>query len=122
MCEKQLIPLLKKQHQEVSKTLGTARPSGTNDPAEEESGPQAELKAKLADRNNWMGHAMDTAIEESFRVMDLEVKKYTTAGTTCSIIIARECAALLPTYPLQHSDADVGRAGSSDIYLTSTGT
>eukprot|EP00873_Tetraselmis_striata_P010460 jgi/Tetstr1/430724/TSEL_020515.t1 len=90
MCEKQLIPLLKKQHQEVSKTLGTARPSGTNDPAEEESGPQAELKAKLADRNNWMGHAMDTAIEESFRVMDLEVKKYTTAGTTCSIIIARE--------------------------------
>lgn len=90
-CEKQLIPLMKKQHDEVASTLGAAaRGSTTDGEGESGDGAQAELKAKLADRNNWMGNAMDTAIAESFRVMDLEVKKYTTAGTTCSVIICRE--------------------------------
>lgn len=83
MCQKQLIMQLKESHTEVASNLDTAGAEGGDR-------PQKSLKAKLADRNNWMGNGMDTAIEEAFRVMDLEVKRYTTAGTTCSVVICRD--------------------------------
>ena len=55
-----------------------------------QSDARSSLKAKIMDRNAWMGYMMDSAIESSFHVTDIQVKKTVDSGTTASVLLIRE--------------------------------
>ena len=101
ICCDQLLPNLVIAHKAASTNVQIA---SDKEPSAAEQGAKDSIKAKIMDRNSWMGYMMDSAIESCFHTTDIQAKKISDAGTTASVLLFKEYEAppsscLLPTPP-----------------------